>query len=128
LNVYITSYYLHVSCVVLSGSFFALRGIWMLCDSDLLQHRIIRILPHIIDTLLLASAISLTLQIRQFPITNDWLTVKLVALVAYVLLGIFALRKGKTKFHRFVYFISALLTYGFIVSVALTNRPVGIFG
>ena len=64
---------------------------------------------------------------RQFPITHDWLTVKLIALVVYVLLGIFALRRGQTKSHRFAFYTAALLTYGFMISVALTKHPAGIF-
>ena len=100
---------------------------WMLADNGLLQNKAVRILPHIIDTLLLASAISLTLQIQQFPITHGWLTVKLIALVVYVLLGIFALRRGKTKSHRLAFYTAALLTYGFMISVALTKHPAGIF-
>ena len=99
----------------------------MLADNGLLQTKVVRILPHIIDTLLLASAISLTLQIQQYPIIHDWLTVKLIALVVYVLLGIFALRKGKTRSHRFAFYTAALLTYGFMISVALTKHPAGIF-
>ena len=127
MNIYFASYYLHVFCVVLTGSFFIVRGIWMLVDSRLLENKPVKVVPHIIDTLILVSAISLTLQIQQYPITDNWLTVKLLAPVIYTLLGIFAVRRGKTKTRRLAFFITALLTYGFIISVTLSSHPAGIF-
>tara|TARA_B100002003_G_scaffold252021_1_gene300403 strand:+ start:21041 stop:21427 length:387 start_codon:yes stop_codon:yes gene_type:complete len=127
-NIYLISYYTHISCVLLTGILFITRGVWMLRDSGLLQKPIVKVLPHVVDTVLLVSAISLMFHTQQFPITYDWLTVKFVALFTYIVLGVFALRRGKTKAHRLVFFTAALLTYGFIISVALTHRPAGFFG
>jgi uncharacterized membrane protein SirB2 len=120
------TYMIHVSCVVASGTFFLVRGVWMLLDSPLLQHPVARIAPHIIDTILLASAIVLAITIRQYPITDDWLTVKVVLLVVYILLGTVALKRGKTKRIRSICLVLALLTFGFMVSVALSHHPLGI--
>jgi uncharacterized membrane protein SirB2 len=116
----------HVSCVVASGTFFLIRGMWMLLDSSMLQHPVVRIAPHVIDTLLLASAIVLAITIRQYPITDDWLTVKVVLLVVYILLGTVALKRGKTKRIRSICLVLALLTFGFMMSVALSHHPLGI--
>jgi len=126
-NLYFLSYYTHISCVIFSGSFFFLRGTWMMVGSNLLEHKIVRLLPHIIDTLLLLSAISLTIQIQQYPGMNAWLTVKLAALIGYIVLGMYALRRAKSRPMRVVCFIGALLCFGFIVSVALSHNPQGIF-
>ena len=123
---YTLLYYVHVIAVCLSGSFFLVRGIWMLTDSDLLNARWVRISPHIIDTVLLAAAIGLAVIVQQYPVTHDWLTVKLVALIAYIGLGVFALRRGRTKAIRAVFLVLALLTFAFMVSVALTHEPLGI--
>ncbi len=127
MNIYLISYYIHVSCVLLTGVLFITRGVWMLRDSGLLQKPIVKVLPHIVDTVLLVSAISLMFQTQQFPITYDWMTVKFAALFTYIVLGVFALKRGKTKTHRLAFFIAALLTYGFIISVALTHYPAGVF-
>lgn len=126
-SVYLASYYTHISCVAISGSFFFLRGIWMLQENELLNHRLVRIVPHIIDTLLLMSAISLATQVYQYPFFDDWLTVKFTALIGYILLGIFALRAGRSKVWRATFFVAALATFGFIISVALSRNPAGFF-
>lgn len=123
---YLVTYYIHVTCVILSGSFFVVRGFWMLTRSSILQHRLVKVLPHIIDTVLLGSAIVLTVIIEQYPLVNSWLTVKVVALIIYILLGVAALR-GKTSLIRGAAFAAAILTFGFIVSVAWYHHPLGIF-
>ena len=123
---YMVLFYLHVATVIFSGSFFLLRGIWMLTGSDLLTTKPVKIVPHINDTLLLGAAIGLSVMSRQYPFTEDWLTVKLIALIAYIGLGVFALRGG-SKTVRTVCFGAALLTFAFMVSVAMTRSPLGIF-
>lgn len=118
-------YYLHVAAVCLSGGFFLVRGLWMLQSSPRLTLKLVRISPHIIDTVLLASAIGLCVQTGLYPITHDWLTVKLVALVGYIVLGVFALKRGRTSEIRATFFVAAILTFAFMVSVALTREPTG---
>ena len=96
-------------------------------ESELLDLKWVKILPHVIDTLLLGSAISLTIAIQQYPLVSSWLTVKVVALIMYILFGIAALRRGKTKLQRIIFFALAILTFGFMVTVALSHQPLGIF-
>ena len=123
---YLLFYYIHVTCVVLSISLFVIRGVWMMTDSDLLSRRVVRIVPHVIDTVLLVSAIALAMLIGQYPFVDGWLTVKVVALVVYIALGMVALRPGRTKRIRIVAFVLAILTFAFIVSVAVSRHPAGI--
>lgn len=120
--------YTHVICVVISISFFTIRGVWMVTENPLLNHKLVLVAPHIVDTLLLASAIGLTLIINQYPFQTDWMTVKLFALVAYIILGTIALKRGKTRNIRYLAFAAAILTFGFIVSVALVHHPFGLLG
>ncbi len=127
ISVYLITYYTHVACVVLSGSIFFLRGVWMMQESELLNHKLVMILPHFIDTLLLASAFALAFQVYQYPFVDSWLTVKFVALFVYILLGMFSLRRGKSNIQRTVFFIAAMTTFGFIISVALSRNPAGFF-
>src|SRR5690606_39384348 len=63
---------IHVGSVVLSGAGFALRGLWMLSGSELLRHRVTRIVPHVVDTVLLAPAIVLVMMSGQYPTTFPW--------------------------------------------------------
>jgi uncharacterized membrane protein SirB2 len=113
--------HLHVTCVVLTAGGFLLRGVWMLRTSPWLHHPLTRVLPHVNDTLLLAAGVGLMLLLHQYPFVDGWLTAKLLALLAYIVLGTFALRRGRTRTIRLAAFAGALLTLGYLVSVALTR-------
>ncbi len=120
---YLALKHLHVACVLISGLGFVLRGIWMLRDSSLLSHRLSRILPHVVDTALLGSALALAVWSGQYPFAAGWLTAKVGGLLAYIVLGVFALKRGKTKAVRAAFLLLALTAYAYIVSVALTRNP-----
>lgn len=120
--------HLHIACVAISGVGFMLRGFWMLTDSPRLRRRWVRIAPHVVDTLLLASAIGLSLLSQQYPLAHAWLTAKIVGLFVYIAFGSIALRPGRTKRVRAVGFVAALLALGYIVSVALTRDARGPIG
>lgn len=117
----------HVSCVVMSGSLFAVRGLMMLCGSSIANHRVLRYLSYAIDTTLLVSALELVAIVHQYPFVQGWLTVKVLMLAVYIALGIFALRRGHTRAQRAGYFVAALMVFAFIVSVAVTHDPRGWF-
>ncbi|MCP5158208.1 MAG: SirB2 family protein [Gammaproteobacteria bacterium] len=117
--------HLHLTMIVLSFALFLLRGIWMLTDSSWLQRRWVRIAPHMIDAILLASAIGLMLVLEQYPFVNNWLTAKMFGLIVYIMLGGIALKYGSTKPIRTTALIAALATFGYIASVALTHNPLG---
>jgi uncharacterized membrane protein SirB2 len=119
--------YLHVACVVLSGAGFLLRGGWMLAGNPLLRHPLTRRLPHAIDTLLLVSAIALAVMLRQYPFVAPWVTAKVLGLLAYIVLGVVALRRGPSLVVRGAALTGAVLTYAWIISVALTKNPYGYF-
>ena len=124
---YLALKHLHITFAVLSGSFFLLRGGWMLLDSTMLQRRWVKVVPHVVDTLLLASALALVYWSGQYPFTQHWLTAKVLALVAYIVLGTIALKRGKTKGVRTFALLAALATFAYIVAVALTRQADVIF-
>ncbi len=116
---------IHMVCALLSFSGFFVRGIWMLRGSARLQQRWVKILPHIIDMLLLASAIILAVQWRLSPLEQSWLMAKIVALLVYIGLGMVALRFGRSKGTRLFAWLAGLLTFVYIVSVALSKSALG---
>ena len=122
---YLVLKHLHVAFVVISITGFFLRGIWMLTDSPLLDRLWVRVVPHVNDTLLLAAAIGLSVELRQYPFVDGWLTAKVIGLLAYILFGMFALRRGRGKAVRAGFWLAALAGFGYIVSVALTKDPRG---
>lgn len=113
----------HLTTIALTLTLFILRGVWMMADSPRLRARWVRIVPHVNDTLLLASGIVLAVLIRQYPLVNGWLTAKFFALIAYIVLGTIALKRGRTKGTRVAAWIAALLAFGYMVAVAVTHTP-----
>tara|TARA_B100000959_G_scaffold144155_2_gene151334 strand:- start:10599 stop:11048 length:450 start_codon:yes stop_codon:yes gene_type:complete len=109
---------IHVSCAVLTFSGFTLRAYWMLVESDYLQHKISRVLPHLIDTVLLLSGITLVIMSRQYPTLVNWVTIKIGLLLLYIVLGSFAIKRGRTRQIRIVCLAGALLTTAAIFAVA----------
>jgi len=97
----------------------------MIQENTLLEKKIVRIAPHIIDTVLLPAGVVLSALAQQHPGIDSWLTVKIVALIAYIVLGVFALKRGKTKTARLIYLAAAIASFGFMVSVSLTRSPLG---
>ncbi len=118
---------LHIGCVLLSGAVFALRGLLMLGGSAFSNHPALKWLSYINDSILLTAGLLLMQITRQYPVAQDWLSVKLGLLVAYIALGIFALRVGRTRAQRAGFFAAALAVYLFMFSVARSHQPLGIF-
>jgi uncharacterized membrane protein SirB2 len=121
---YLAIKHVHITFAVLSIILFFIRGLWMLADSSLSQRRWVKVVPHMVDTVLLISALTMVVWSVQYPFVQNWLTAKVVALIAYILLGMIALKRGKTKTIRTGAFILALLVFGYIMKVALTRQVI----
>ena len=117
----------HVTCAFLSIAGFTLRGYWMATDNQLLQRHAAKVLPHLVDTVLLGSAIAMLVVMRLSPLAAPWLMVKIAALLLYIGLGMVALRFGRTKQARSSAWLLALLTAAYMVSVAYSKSPQGYF-
>jgi len=112
---------IHMSTAFISISLFLVRGFWVYRSSPMMTKKWVKIVPHVNDTILLITAIILAITIQQYPITDGWLTAKISALIIYIVLGMFALKRAKEMKNKIVFFILALLTFGYIVGVALTR-------
>jgi uncharacterized membrane protein SirB2 len=114
---------IHISCAVISLSGFTVRGMMALMGSTYLQQRWLKIVPHIVDTLLLASAVYLAMASRQYPVEQSWLTAKVLALLVYIVAGMWVMRFGQTQRQKASAYILALASFSYIVAVALTRSP-----
>jgi uncharacterized membrane protein SirB2 len=114
---------IHIASVAASYSLFWLRGVWMMRDPLRLQAKWVNVVPHAIDTVLLASAIALAVLLRQYPLQAPWLTAKVSGLLAYIVLGTVALKRGRSRGMRVAAWIAAHAVFIYIVSVAVTKRP-----
>lgn len=117
---------LHIGCATLSVTLFFIRGLWMMADADWRRYRVFRITPHLVDTLLLLSAIVLVWQTGQYPLQQPWLMAKIGALLVYIGLGMVALRFGRSKTTRVLAWFAALAVFAYMVGVALTHKPLPI--
>ena len=115
--------YLHVSCVVISISLFVLCGSLQLQSKPWRQWWLLRVAPHIVDSVLLGSALWLAWRSAQYPFVEGWLTAKVLALLLYIGLGMRALGRNTPQTQRLPFFAAALLSVTYILGVALTRSP-----
>ncbi|HEX6136416.1 MAG TPA: SirB2 family protein [Casimicrobiaceae bacterium] len=117
---------IHQSAVAISAAGFFARGLGMLGDAAWVRSRAAKTLPHIVDTVLIVSAIALAWILRLSPTSVPWIAAKIIGLLVYIALGMVALRFGRSKGVRAGAWVAALLTFAYIVSVAITKDPRGV--
>jgi uncharacterized membrane protein SirB2 len=110
---------LHVLFVLLSGFGFFMRGIGHLRGEAWVQKKLVRILPHIVDTGLLVTAIALLVTMEISPLT-DWVLAKIIALLVYIFLGVMAFRVAKTIKAKALFWLAALIVFAYMFAVAKT--------
>lgn len=119
--------FVHVTAVLVSGGLFLVRGIlvlggrqpWALAAP-------VRYASYTVDTALLTAALMLVSILPGAVFANGWLTAKLVLLVPYIVLGSFALKRGRTAPVRAATYGLALIAYGLMLSIARTHHPLGL--
>jgi len=116
---------LHVTTVIVSLVLFNLRAYWFFRSSELLHKRWVKVLPHINDTILLISAIWMAVSIGQYPFVHHWISAKVLALLGYIFLGMFALHWAKQTSTQIIFWLLANVTFVYIVSVAIYKNPLG---
>ena len=110
-------------CAAISIGGFTLRGLLKLRESTALQQPWIKVVPHINDTILLSCAVYLSVMSRQYPLTAPWLSAKLAALLLYIGLGMVVMRFAHNRRQRQLAFALALVSFAYIVAVAMTRSP-----
>jgi uncharacterized membrane protein SirB2 len=114
---------LHMISAIAAISGFILRGYWMMVGSDKLTLKVVRITPHVVDTVFLLSGIALVSILGLNALTEPWLLAKFAGLIGYIVLGTFAIKRGQTLQIRVIAFVGALSLFAFIVGIALTKSP-----
>lgn len=115
----------HIFVALLSGTIFALRGAFVLAGASWPQALPVKWLSYTVDTALLTAALMLLTILPWAMFGNGWLLVKVTLVVVYVVLGVFALRRGRTRRQRAVCYVLALLTFGAIYGIARAHHPLG---
>lgn len=120
---YILLKHAHMTLAATSLSLFLVRGLWMIGGSPMLSRRWVKRTPHLVDSLLLASAIALAWWAGVSPLSAPWLGAKIAALAAYIALGSIALKYGKTRASRLAALVAAIGCFAYIVTTAVTKNP-----
>jgi uncharacterized membrane protein SirB2 len=121
--VYLALKHFHMTCAGLSLLLFLLRGAWVVYSPARMRSGFARVVPHVVDTLQLASGVGLMFVTRQFPIQQSWLTAKLIGVVIYILLGTIALKPGRSPAVRGTAFVAAVAVFFWIVATARAHAP-----
>ena len=124
---YLEIRWVHIAAVLVSGGLFLLRGTLLMAGQRWARSAPLNYLSYTVDTVLLTAALMLMTIVRQYPFVHGWLTVKVLLLVVYIVLGVQALRPGRSAKQRAPWFLAALAVYLFIISVARAHNPLGIF-
>ncbi|MDH5216033.1 MAG: SirB2 family protein [Gammaproteobacteria bacterium] len=114
---------LHMSLAAVTLGGFLLRAWWMSSGSGHLHNRLVRVLPHVIDSAFLLSGIGLIYALNLPLLKSPWLLAKLAALVAYIVFGTIALKRGRSPLIRHAALLLALLIFAYIVGVAISKSP-----
>jgi len=139
LNEYVVIKAAHVACAALSYALFFVRGVWMMRGSPLLVRRWVRLVPHVNDTLLLASAIAMLVVLDINPFATPWLAAKIAGLGVYIGLGVVALsgfaparedapRRGRTRGARIAAWVAAQAVFLYIIAAAVTKQVLPLAG
>lgn len=116
----------HIWAVIASGSLFALRGLALNLGASWPKVAPLRYLSYTVDTVLLTAALMLMTIVQQYPFVDAWLTVKVLLLVVYVAIGVYAFRTRRSTTMRWTAWLAALAVFLFIVSVARAHDPLGV--
>ncbi len=112
---------IHMSFAMISILGFLVRGILKINESPLVEKKLVKVLPHVIDTVLLVSAIILVVMSGQYPWVAPWVGAKMLGLIVYIGLGVVVMRTAKTRQARIIAFALALVTAAYILMVASTK-------
>lgn len=115
----------HVGLVMASGSLFALRGLLALLRVPLASHAALRYLSYAIDTALLTAAVVLMSIVHMYPLSHDWLTLKIALLLVYIVLGSYALKRARRTRTRVACYLAALLVFLTMYGIARAHHPLG---
>jgi uncharacterized membrane protein SirB2 len=113
---------LHVACAVASPVLFSMRA-WRSVRGLDPARGFLRVTPHVVDTVLVLAGLLLAFLAQQWPFVNAWLTAKVIAVLAYIGMGHFAVRRARTRPTRIASWLLALAVLAYVFAVAITKDP-----
>lgn len=120
---YLALKHAHMTFALLSIIGFVMRVTWLSYKPAMLNKRLVRILPHINDTLLLASGVSLAVLLGFSPLAPHWFTLKLVLILVYICLGFVVMKSHLNGLYRFTVLALTIISFCSIAYLAVTKPP-----
>lgn len=116
---------LHATLVLSVGLLFLWRAFLTLTRAPAQNGKVPTLLAHTLSLGVLASGLTLVALYGQMP---AWAMTKLIFLFVFIAFGVIAFKRAKTRAAQLTMMALALVTYAFLVSVAVTKLPSGFFG
>jgi uncharacterized membrane protein SirB2 len=117
--------YIHILSIAASFALLFIRGVWLLQSYPPAQERWVRILPHIVDSVLLLSALGM-LHVHAAAGSGDWMSVKLGLIAIYAAALVYLAKLARNLLQKSAAWFLASLTFLFIASVSVLHDPRGI--
>jgi len=122
---YLPIKWLHIFAVSISGCLFLLRGSAALAGASWPYAAVVRYTSYSVDSVPLTAALMLATMLPAGSFANHWFSVKLALILAYIVLGVFALRQARKRRVRAICFTGALLAFALVVGIAIAHHPLG---
>ncbi|WP_075185300.1 SirB2 family protein [Teredinibacter haidensis] len=110
--------YFHIAFAVTSIFGFITRVLWLTYKPEFLQNRAVKLMPHLNDTALFITGITMATAIGYPLNAFYWFTVKLTLLLTYICLGFLTLKTTKANLDRFALLSVSIITYASIAILA----------
>lgn len=123
---YLPIKHLHMTAAGFSLLLFVIRAYWSVTSSPALQHKLVRVLPHVVDSILLLCGVILATLLGEAA-NQPWLLLKIVLLIAYIMVGSFAIKRGRTATSRGIAALIAIAIFVYIIGIALKRSPLSWF-
>lgn len=112
----------HFTSITISVLFFMIRFVLQWQQSPLMDKKIVKKAPYVVDAILLFSGLVLCIAIRQYPFIDSWVTEKLLAVGAYIFLTIIAMRTDKGRLFKIFAAVGALSWVYYAAKIAITKH------
>lgn len=111
----------HLTLATLSVGLFLVRWFGAVLERAWVLAPLARRASVVIDSLLLGAGVLLWVSLQLNPMRDAWLAVKLALIVAYIVLGSFALKRAKTPRLRAMFGWAAIACIATVVGVAVSH-------
>jgi len=118
--------YLHIVSVAASFALLFVRGLWVMQSYPDSNEKWVRVLPHVVDAVLVLSAVAMLAMSPLGGWPGDWLTVKLALVVVYAMPAFYLFRGARALATKILAWLLALLVLLFIATIAVLRNPLGI--